>query len=72
MVTGKEVVYLHCTMEEYDQLCPIWGTELALQFEWNSRVPDWGIPGMVTAKDLGITGLVGWTEALERLGSALL
>lgn len=70
-VTKNEVVYLQCTAESFDRLYPGWGTELALQFEWNALVPDWSIPGMVTAEELGITGLIGWEKALKNLGAEL-
>ncbi len=70
-VTKKEAVYVECTAESFDQLYPVWGGELALQFRWNALVPDWSIPGMVTPEELGITGLIGWEKALEGLGAEL-
>jgi hypothetical protein len=70
--TGKRATYIQCSLEEFDTLYPVWGNELAAQWGWNEAIPDWTLPGMVSAQELGIAPdeLITFDQCLASLRSA--
>lgn len=68
-ITGKRVVYLRCSKEDFNALYPNAGLELGLQYEFMEAQADMFTDDadIVTSSELEITDLVGIEETLEEL-----
>ena len=69
-VTGRQGVYVECSVEDFEKLWGVLGNELASQLKFGELVTDWNAgmkSGFVGPEELGIAEAVGLKQALEAL-----
>ncbi|KAH0557153.1 hypothetical protein GP486_005054 [Trichoglossum hirsutum] len=68
--TGKPSVYVQTSLEEFDQVWPMWGREMGVMMKYweEAKEKSWSGEEIVRPNDLGVKdGLVGSTEAFSRI-----
>ncbi|KAI9865622.1 MAG: hypothetical protein M1813_002080 [Trichoglossum hirsutum] len=68
--TGKPSVYVQTSLEEFDQVWPMWGQEMGIMMKFweEAKEKSWSGEEILTADDLGVKdGLVGSKEAFSRI-----
>jgi hypothetical protein len=69
-VTGKKAAIVECSVEDFEHVWGIAGTEIAQQLKYGETVEDWDAGaegGVVSMKELGITEDIGFKKSLESL-----